>query len=114
MAAMTVDEALLRYDITSAAWRLMLDAAYGQQIHRRAARRTMLAAGADLESATEWAELAVDIARSARKTAKTAKPPTPVGRVETVMRHDQRKRGSLTQKASSRHLTSPITNDPSA
>ncbi|MCX8559229.1 hypothetical protein OS121_29725 [Mycolicibacterium mucogenicum] len=72
---MTVDEALLRYDVTSAAWRLMLDAAYGQQIHRRAARRTLLAAGADLESATEWAELAADIARSARKKAKTAEPP---------------------------------------
>ncbi|MUL50066.1 hypothetical protein FZI97_29960 [Mycobacterium sp. CBMA360] len=112
-ALMTVEEALLRHDVTSAAWRLMLDAAYGQQIHRRAARRTLLAAGADLESATEWTELAADIARSARKAAKAAKTPTPARRAKTVMRPDQCERRSPTQKARPRNVTSPITNDPS-
>lgn len=70
MTAMTTTEALQQLDVTAAAWRLTLNAATGKRVRRRAAIRTLIAAGADPEDAKTLTVLAVD-------ARKAAKPPTP-------------------------------------
>lgn len=51
-------DALRQFDVTTAAWRLTLDTASGKRIHRDAATRTLIAAGADPATA---ATLALEI-----------------------------------------------------
>jgi hypothetical protein len=47
----SVAELLQQVDVTTAAWRLALDVSNGKQIHRDAAVRTLIAAGATAETA---------------------------------------------------------------
>lgn len=66
----TTAEMLRQFDVTAAAWRLTLDAATGKRVRRRAAIRTLIAAGADPEHAKTLTVLVVD-------ARKAPKPPTP-------------------------------------
>lgn len=48
---LTTAEALRQCDVTTAAWRLTIDASQGKPIHQNAAINTLIIAGADPETA---------------------------------------------------------------
>lgn len=55
------EEALRQCDVSTAAWRLALDTATGQRIPQDAATRTLIAAGADPDTAAALAARALQI-----------------------------------------------------
>jgi hypothetical protein len=71
----TAIEVLRQIDVTSAAWRLTLDAAWGKPVRRDAAIRTLIAAGADADAALALTGATVGIA-SAQNQVKPH-PPRP-------------------------------------